>query len=85
MKSSDIIKIFSQPANCEAVVDTTYIESIINNGIVIHTGIDKDYNYYYRVSLIDIINSDIDDNTLTNMHECGWKLSKDKKYIEFIG
>lgn len=83
MTLKEIIKIFpAQKINDD--ISTSALIPIISH-VEYESGIcGNSKDYYFKIDLNNLVKSDLDDNTIREMAENGWVISKNKKYIEFI-
>ena len=86
VKSSEIRKLFEGNEKIIGDADTEILIEIAQR-VVLETKITEDeMSYYFKVSIMDLASSGVDDETLENMKDDGWILSKDKmNLIKYTG
>ena len=78
MKSNEIRKLFEGNEKIVGNADTEVIIEI-NQKVPTEIKITEDeMNYYFQVPIMELASKDIKDETLENMKNDGWVLSKDK-------
>lgn len=78
MKSNEIRKLFEGNKKIVGDADTEVIIEI-NQKVPTEIKITEDeMNYYFQVPIMELASKDIKDETLENMKNDGWVLSKDK-------
>jgi len=78
----ELIDIFKNAKRNNTTPELSVLSDIINN-VEIYSGVeDNGVDYYFKIKLSELSQSEISDKTIYEMVENGWVLSKDKKYIE---
>lgn len=78
----ELIDIFKNAKRTDSQPELSVLSDIINN-VELYSGVeDNGIDYYFKIKLSELSQSEISEKTIYEMVENGWVLSKDKKYLE---
>ena len=87
LKTNQLIQLFSKNNRNENISQQPDIYSMVNimSYVNVETGIESNgIDYFSKINILELSKSEMPDETLHNMIEDGWFVTKDKKFIKKI-
>lgn len=84
LTTGQIIKLFAKSKNPSGAPTLENIVKLMQHVNIVSEMDRNGIDYHYKVNLLELSKSDIPDDDIFGMVNEGWRLSKDRKSIEYI-